>query len=81
MHIGQIIIVLYIHTGHYQQDANTYASWGVECEPIIVIVFHFSPLFVFCVNIDVKMDWCHTEINGTQLDPKVQYPEMVRAIH
>lgn len=28
---------------------------------------------------DVKMDWCNTDINGTQLDPKVQYPQMVRA--
>ena len=27
---------------------------------------------------DVKMDWCNTDINGTQLDPKVQYPQMVR---
>ena len=26
----------------------------------------------------VKMDWCNTDINGTKLDPKVQYPEMVR---
>ena len=26
---------------------------------------------------DVKMDWCNTDINGTQLDPKVQYPQMV----
>ena len=23
------------------------------------------------------MDWCNTDINGTQLDPKVQYPQMV----
>ena len=29
----------------------------------------------------VKMDWCSTDINGTKLDPKVQYPEMVRKIH
>ena len=23
------------------------------------------------------MDWCNHEVNGTTLDPKVQYPEMV----
>jgi alpha-galactosidase len=41
---------------HYEQDATTYAKWGVEY---------------------VKMDWCNTNINGTQLNPKVQYPQMV----
>jgi alpha-galactosidase len=46
--------------GHYQQDANSYASWGVEF---------------------VKMDWCNTDINGTQLDPKIQYPEMSKALN
>ena len=30
---------------------------------------------------DVKMDWCNTNINGTQLDPKVQYPEMSKALN
>ena len=29
------------------------------------------------VPIDVKMDWCNTNINGTELEPKVQYAEMV----
>jgi alpha-galactosidase len=29
----------------------------------------------------VKMDWCSTDINGTKLDPKVQYPEMARALN
>jgi alpha-galactosidase len=42
--------------GHYQQDANSYASWGVDF---------------------VKMDWCNT--NG--LNPKVQYPEMTKALN
>eukprot|EP01116_Phalansterium_solitarium_P022260 TRINITY_DN7289_c0_g1_i1.p1 TRINITY_DN7289_c0_g1~~TRINITY_DN7289_c0_g1_i1.p1 ORF type:complete len:410 (-),score=-64.28 TRINITY_DN7289_c0_g1_i1:80-1309(-) len=46
--------------GHYQQDANTYASWGMDL---------------------VKMDWCNTKINGTQLDPRVQYPEMSQALN
>ena len=27
--------------------------------------------------IDVKMDWCNTKVNGTELDPKVQYAQMV----
>ena len=26
---------------------------------------------------DVKMDWCNTKIDGKQLDPKDQYPQMV----
>lgn len=30
------------------------------------------------IYVDVKMDWCNTEINGSQLDPKTQYPQMVR---
>jgi len=46
--------------GHYQQDANTYASWGIDY---------------------VKMDWCNTNINGTQLDPRVQYPQMTKALN
>jgi len=46
--------------GHYSQDAETYASWGVEY---------------------VKMDWCNTKINGTQLDPKEQYPQMTKALN
>lgn len=29
----------------------------------------------------VKMDWCNTKINGTQLDPKVQYPQMSKALN
>lgn len=28
--------------------------------------------------IDVKMDWCNTKVNGSELDPKDQYPQMVR---
>ena len=28
-------------------------------------------------NIDVKMDWCNTNVDGKQLDPKIQYPQMV----
>eukprot|EP00698_Gefionella_okellyi_P014906 TRINITY_DN415_c0_g1_i1.p1 TRINITY_DN415_c0_g1~~TRINITY_DN415_c0_g1_i1.p1 ORF type:complete len:409 (-),score=80.08 TRINITY_DN415_c0_g1_i1:32-1258(-) len=46
--------------GHYQQDANSYAKWGVDY---------------------VKMDWCNTKINGTQLDPRVQYPQMSHALN
>jgi alpha-galactosidase len=46
--------------GHYEQDAATFASWGVDW---------------------VKMDWCNTNINGTQLDPRIQYPEMSRALN
>ena len=30
----------------------------------------------FC-TIDVKMDWCNTKVDGKQLDPKDQYPQMV----
>lgn len=26
------------------------------------------------------MDWCNTKVNGTQLDPKVQYAQMVNRI-
>eukprot|EP01102_Stenamoeba_stenopodia_P001079 TRINITY_DN1094_c0_g2_i1.p1 TRINITY_DN1094_c0_g2~~TRINITY_DN1094_c0_g2_i1.p1 ORF type:complete len:418 (-),score=69.49 TRINITY_DN1094_c0_g2_i1:110-1363(-) len=29
----------------------------------------------------VKMDWCNTDINGTQLDPRVIYPEMSQALN
>ncbi|XP_019849586.1 PREDICTED: alpha-galactosidase-like [Amphimedon queenslandica] len=46
--------------GHYEQDANTYASWGIEY---------------------VKMDWCNTKINGTELDPHKQYQEMSDALN
>jgi len=46
--------------GHYQQDANTYASWGMDY---------------------VKMDWCNTNVNGTQLQPEIQYPEMSAALN
>jgi len=45
--------------GYYQQDANSYASWGVDF---------------------VKMDWCNTVVNGTQLQPEVQYAEMSQAL-
>jgi alpha-galactosidase len=45
--------------GHYEQDAKTFANWGVEY---------------------VKMDWCNTKINGTQLDPHVQYKQMSEAL-
>jgi alpha-galactosidase len=27
------------------------------------------------------MDWCDTKVNGTKLDPKVQYPEMSKALN
>ena len=37
-------------------------------------------LQVTVVPSDVKMDWCNTKINGTQLDPKVQYPQMVSCL-
>jgi len=46
--------------GHYEQDANTFASWGVDL---------------------VKMDWCNTVVNGTQLDPYIQYPQMSTALN
>lgn len=46
--------------GHYLQDAQQFASWGVDY---------------------VKMDWCDTTINGTQLDPRVIYPEMSMALN
>eukprot|EP00117_Sycon_ciliatum_P025328 scpid76498/ scgid21046/ Alpha-galactosidase; Alpha-D-galactoside galactohydrolase; Melibiase len=46
--------------GHYEQDANTYASWNVEY---------------------VKMDWCNTKVNGTQLDPHKQYSQMSAALN
>eukprot|EP01102_Stenamoeba_stenopodia_P020805 TRINITY_DN8243_c0_g1_i4.p1 TRINITY_DN8243_c0_g1~~TRINITY_DN8243_c0_g1_i4.p1 ORF type:complete len:439 (-),score=84.44 TRINITY_DN8243_c0_g1_i4:151-1410(-) len=46
--------------GHYQQDADQFASWGIDY---------------------VKMDWCHTEVNGTQLDPRVIYPEMSQSLN
>jgi len=29
----------------------------------------------------VKMDWCNTKINQTQLDPRVQYPQMRDALN
>jgi len=29
----------------------------------------------------VKMDWCNTKINGTQLDPRIQYPQMSMALN
>jgi len=46
--------------GHYQQDATTYAQWGMDL---------------------VKMDWCNTVVDGKQLDPKVQYPEMYQSLN
>jgi len=46
--------------GHYEQDAKTYASWGVDY---------------------VKMDWCSTRVNGTQLEPEVQYAQMSKALN
>jgi len=46
--------------GHYAQDAQTFASWGMDY---------------------VKMDWCHTEINGTQLRPEIQYAQMSQALN
>ncbi|XP_064390820.1 uncharacterized protein LOC135338698 [Halichondria panicea] len=46
--------------GYYEQDAKTYAQWGVEY---------------------VKMDWCNTKVNGTELDPKVQYAQMSKALN
>lgn len=46
--------------GHYEQDAKTFASWGVDY---------------------VKADWCNTKINGTQLDPRVQYPQLSKALN
>jgi len=46
--------------GHYEQDAQTYASWGMDF---------------------VKMDWCNTVVNGTQLKPEVQYPQMSTALN
>jgi alpha-galactosidase len=30
--------------------------------------------------LDVKMDWCNTKINGTQLDPHTQYKQMSEAL-
>ena len=68
-----VAIIINEFTGHYQQDANTYASWGVECKLCNQVANTFT-----CYNtVVVKMDWCSTDINGTKLDPKVQYPEMV----
>jgi len=26
--------------GHYSQDAETYASWGVECKPVVLLRLH-----------------------------------------
>eukprot|EP01119_Soliformovum_irregulare_P010620 TRINITY_DN2622_c0_g1_i1.p1 TRINITY_DN2622_c0_g1~~TRINITY_DN2622_c0_g1_i1.p1 ORF type:complete len:412 (-),score=92.41 TRINITY_DN2622_c0_g1_i1:141-1376(-) len=46
--------------GHYQQDANQFAAWGIDY---------------------VKMDWCKTIINGTQLDPKIVYHNMSEALN
>ena len=60
---------------HHGELSVSQSSYSVYCLS--------SPSFicVFSVIIDVKMDWCNTKINGTQLDPKVQYPEMVRVMH
>lgn len=27
-----MLFVLHVHVGHFEQDAATYAEWGVECE-------------------------------------------------
>ena len=64
--------------GHYEQDAKTYANWGVDCEFSQHSPGAPSTHQLFPTAADVKMDWCNTDINGTQLDPKVQYPQMVR---
>ena len=38
---------------------------------------YFMALYTCVV---LKMDWCNTKINGTELDPKTQYPQMVRIL-
>ena len=30
-----------------------------------------------CIYVDVKIDWCNSKVNGTALDPKVQYAQFV----
>jgi len=59
--------------GHYEQDAFTYAKWGVDCKEKIMELLYVPIVY----RIDVKMDWCNTEFNGTKLDPHKQYAEMV----
>ena len=61
--------------GHYEQDAALFAKWGAECgsskkDHGIVLCSIFS-------LVDVKMDWCFTKINDTQLDPHNAYKAMV----
>ena len=51
-------------------------EWSVSSTCYKKLVLHNYLL----INIDVKMDWCNTNINGTELEPKVQYAQMVRII-
>ena len=39
-------------TGHYEQDANTYASWGIECKLLIVYRYIYVRVhaFIRCKN-------------------------------
>ena len=52
--------------------------WNVSKSVDLVLTkCHYYYYHYLCLFIDVKMDWCNTNINGTQLDPKVQYAQMV----
>ena len=54
-------------------------EWNVRCVCQCSLRCSYSP---YCtLPTDVKMDWCNTKINGTQLDPKEQYPQMVKLLH
>ncbi|XP_065845536.1 uncharacterized protein [Oscarella lobularis] len=46
--------------GHYEQDAQTFADWGVDY---------------------VKIDWCNTKVNGTELDYEKVHTEFSKGLN
>ena len=49
-------------------------------ELALCIVVCCKSMCIVSLLLDVKMDWCNSKVNGTQLEPRVQYPQMVSCI-
>ena len=50
---------------------------NVSCSYTAVLYFKLLCSYYYNATTDVKMDWCNTKIDGKELDPKDQYPQMV----
>ena len=58
--------------GPYQQDADTYAAWGLDS--LKMYPWHLRLCIVMLIGSPLmRRDWCNTLINGTQLQPQIQY--------